>query len=70
MKTLSTLYVTLGVLPVWCLKCHAGLRAWVVYRLVILGVVQICVFWDGILVCDAGTRCHIQEGKRGGLGFV
>ena len=45
MKTLSTLYVTLGVLPVWCLKCHAGLRAWVVYRLVILSVVQICVFW-------------------------
>ena len=35
-----------------------------------LGCCADMCFLDGILVCDAGTRYNIQEGKRGGLGFV
>ena len=49
---------------------YTGLHAWVVYGFACLGGMLVCVLGWYTGLCDAGTRCHIEEGKRGGLGSV
>ena len=59
-----------GGILVCVLGCCTGLRAWVVYWFACLRVVLVCVLGWYTGLYDAGTRCHLEEGKRGGLGSV
>ena len=64
-------FSALPVTLIWCLECHVGLVLGCHVSLVLgchVDLVSWLLHWFAL--CNAGTICHIQEGKRGGLGLA